>query len=600
MAKLTKTTIYIGSKEIKQFSELSLTQGIFAHHSFRLVCPADVFEKPSEAPFEGSKTLIGEPCKIHIKNFEEQGADLQFVGLVTQIDATKFNGYIGDIIISGYSPTIVMDGAPTCKTWEKKPLEKIISDVCSLFPENQIKVSVKPNKKDAIGYTVQYKETAWQYMSRLAAKYGEWLFYNGNNIVFGHYEQQTAELIFGSNLNDFSISMQLRPVGFAHMSYDYHNAKVYTGVPQGVPTLAGLNDLGKFAYEKSEAFFTYKPKSYNEHFVTNKTQLTNAVNTIAAAQSSNMVRFTGSSSHFGVQLGNKVTISGNQGHYKIIEVNHYCDGRGHYSNSFIAIPDSILVPPVTQYAEPQCETQTAVVVDNHDKAGLGRIKVRLHWMDNNEVTPWLRVCSPHGGGDKGMFFAPEKGEEVVIGFENDKPEQPFVLGAVQHGKAKHSYSNAGNDVKAIQTRSGNKILLNDKDGSFYMSDKGGANTMMDGAGNIVTNANNNSTLNAGNKTSIHVGGKKNAPPQALVTMDAAGNIVIDGKTSITIRVGGNEITISKEGITTTAKEGDITTSAAVGTLSMNSASNMTISTDADLGISGGPNAVITSGNTNIM
>jgi hypothetical protein len=221
-------------------------------------------------------------------------------------------------------------------------------------------------------------------------------------------------------------------------------------------------------------------------------------------------------------------------------------------------------------------------------------------MNGAEKSPWIRVTSPHGGGDKGMFFIPEIGEEAIIGFEGDSPVKPYVIGTVYHGKAKNSYSNAGNDVKALQTRSGNKMVMNDKDGSVYMSDKGGANSMMDGAGNILTNANKdttlnagvNSTINAGSQAAINVGAKDGGPAQALIAMDAAGNIVIDGKTSITIKVGGNIITISKDGITTTAEEGDIKLNASAGKYSVHSTSEMNVTTDAALAIAGGPTTKI--------
>ena len=133
-------------------------------------------------------------------------------------------------------------------------------------------------------------------------------------------------------------------------------------------------------------------------------------------QSSNGVRFNGSSGHPGVQVGGQVSVSGQNifslsdesyGAYTVVAVNHYCDGQGAYNNDFVAVPASIKVPPVNNITEPACETQSALVTDNHDPKGLGRIRVKFHWMNGVEKTPWIRVTSPHGGGGKGMFFIPE-------------------------------------------------------------------------------------------------------------------------------------------------------------------------------------------------
>jgi type VI secretion system secreted protein VgrG len=592
MAKLVKTTIQIDGTTVKQFYQFSLSQGIFAHHVFKLVCPAEALDGPKGALFSQSKNFIGSLFKIKMESMDQGVQPLVFTGMVTQVEASRFTGHIGDVIISGFSPTILMDNGPHCNTWEKKAIKNIATDVFSHFPANLLSPQIQPVYGETMAYTVQYKETAWQFLNRIAATYGEWFYYNGESVLLGTPKPKTAKLVYGSNLSNISMALQLRPGNFEQVSYDYVNNEVYRAKPQNVEQKAGLNDLGKFTFAKSTEFFAASPKMYNNTFLTNKKQLEDVTNIRAAAQSSNMVRCTGTSTHFGVQLGNTVQINENFGDFTVIDVSHQCDGQGNYSNDFIAIPASIKVPPVTNYAEPFCETQTAVVTDNHDPKGLGRVRVRFHWMKPDQKTPWLRVSSPHGGGGKGMFFIPEIGEEVIVGFEGNSPTKGYIDGTVYHGKANNTFSNNGNDVKALQTRSGNQLVMNDKDGSVYVSDKGGANTMMDGAGNIVTNA--------AAKSVINVGGQKDAPPQSFITMDAEGNIVIDGKTSIVIRVGGNEITISKDGIVTNAQDGDIKFDAITGKYTLHSAAAMDVTTDDNLTITGGPKAVISSGDTNVM
>jgi uncharacterized protein involved in type VI secretion and phage assembly len=163
-----------------------------------------------------------------------------------------------------------------------------------------------------------------------------------------------------------------------------------------------------------------------------------------------MVRINGNSSHPGVQVGATISVEGKNvfsqadeafGEYTVISVSHSCDGQGNYSNDFIAIPSSVKVPPETNCPESYCETQSAMVTDNHDDKGLGRIRVKFHWMEGSEKSPWLRVTTPHAGEGKGMFIMPEVGEEVIVGFEGDSPTKPYIIGAVYHGKAKNSFGN---------------------------------------------------------------------------------------------------------------------------------------------------------------
>lgn len=242
-------------------------------------------------------------------------------------------------------------------------------------------------------------------------------------------------------------------------------------------------------------------------------------------------------------------------------------------------------------AFPTCEEQSATVMQNDNPQGM--IKVQFPWQKKKGLTtPWLRVVTPYAGKGKGMHIIPEVDEEVIIGFDNGNAERPFVFGAMFNGKASAGLGGAGNFMKGLQTPSGNKLQMNDKDGSVKMTDKGGASMKMDGAGNV---AHNSAASHA-----VNVGGKK-GNPQSLIKADSGGNITIDGKTSITLKVGDNSITISGSGITASAGKGTIDITALAGALTMsNTGGTMDITTDGALTITGGATAAISSGDTNIM
>ena len=513
MAQLTNTKININGKDIAQFTSFTLQQNIFEHHNFTLVCPAESIDGKAGTVFSQSKELIGATINVRTNSIAGAGR-LDFAGVVTQVETARFSGHAGDLIITGYSPTILLDSGPHCKSWEKKALKNIATDCLSHFPQNLLNPKIAPTYSETLAYTVQYKETAWQFLNRMGATYGDWFYYNGKNVILGTPKGSNVKLTYGSNLSRFNISLQLRPPNFQMMAYDYLNNEVYDATPNGIETKAGLNSIGKHTYAKSKEFFSSQPKEWNNHFLTNKKQLDDYTNTRAAAQSSNMVRFNGASGHPGVQLGNIVEVKGNNvfnnedeayGQFTVIGVTHHTDGQGNYNNEFLAIPASVKTPPVTAYNEPHCETQSAIVTDNHDPKGLGRVRVRFHWMNPSEKTPWIRITSPHGGGDKGMFFIPELGEEAIICFEGNSAVKPFVNGTVYHGRAKTSFSNIGNDVKALQTRSGTKIIMNDAEGSIFIEDPSGNTWLMDGKGNISVNAPNNMNLTAGKNMNITVG-----------------------------------------------------------------------------------------------
>lgn len=506
MAKLLKkTSIFIDGDEIKQFYQFSLSQGIFAHHFFKLVCPAEALDGAKGNIFARSKNYIGTAFTIKLEGHEKGEMPFQFAGIVTQVESTRLNGHMGDVIVSGFSPTMLMDNGPHCNSWEKQALKNIALDVCGHFPANLVIPRIQPTNNETFAYTVQYKETAWQFLNRLAATYGEWLFYDGKSVVLGPPKSKNADLIFGANLSQFTMALQARPTSFSQLSYDYVNFKIHSTEPDEIAKRAGLDANGQRLLEQSNNLFASTPKYFNNAFLTNQKQLQENTDTRAAAQASNMVRFNGRSTHFGVQLGNTVKVSDNYGAYTVIEVTHMLDGQGNYHNEFISIPETIKVPPVTSYTDPVCETQSAIVTDNYDPKGLGRVRVRFHWMNPNKKSPWLRMMMPHAGGGKGAFFIPEVAEEVIVGFENNSPTKPYVQGAMYNQSQNTAFSNASNDVKMIQTRSGTKMRMNDAEGSIFIEDPSGNTWLMDGKGNINVNAPNNMTFTVGKNLDITVG-----------------------------------------------------------------------------------------------
>jgi type VI secretion system secreted protein VgrG len=194
------------------------------------------------------------------------------------------------------------------------------------------------------------------------------------------------------------------------------------------------------------------------------------------------------------------------------------------------------------HQHPKASTQPAIVTDNNDPAGLGRVQVQMAWQkDISENTPWIRMTNPHAGGGKGMYFVPEVGEEVLVAFEAGNAEKPYVQGAMYNGNESSSYSTAGNDQKVIQTRSGTKVIMNDAAGSIFIEDPSGNTWMMDGKGNISVNAPNDITINAGGNISMTAG--QNISSNA--TMNISETAGVDKSLSVgmihNVFVGGDSI-----------------------------------------------------------
>ncbi len=501
MAQAVETTIEINGVKINQFTSLKLSQGIYEHHSFRLVCPAKAVEEDG-AVLRESKSLIGTAVRIKV-NSETERSELTFTGVVTQMEAMCNNGHPGNIVISGYSPTILLDSGRHCRSWLRKSVKSILKEVLNLYTDDMLKYRINPSYKETLYYYVQYKESAWQFISRLAGKHGEWLFYDGQQLVVGQPKGKKITLHYGIQLSRYALHMQIKPGKYQVKALDYVSNEVYSTEVANSALNAGHNGLSEYALTKGEQIFIAPATNWHNHYVRNVKQVDEVMTLRAASEISDVVRVSGCSDLPGFQPGDCVVIKTEKtkdpsdqspGEFTIVSIEHNWDGTGNYSNEFTAIPSTVKIPPVKAIAEPYCETQSALVVNNHDNAGLGRVQVRFRWMSEDEKSPWLRVMSPYAGNGKGLFMLPEKDEEVIVAFAGDNATRPYVTGTVYNGGAKTEFSTEKNDIKAIQTRSGVKVIMNDKEGSITMEDQNGNKLYMDGENKIVIEAKGNLKL----------------------------------------------------------------------------------------------------------
>lgn len=80
----------------------------------------------------------------------------------------------------------------------------------------------------------------------------------------------------------------------------------------------------------------------------------------------------------------------------------------------------------------------AEVVSVKDPDGLGRVQVRLLSFDgvgDHDGPIWARVAAPFAGSDRGAFFIPDVGDEVLVTFVNGDARWPVVVGSLWNGSA---------------------------------------------------------------------------------------------------------------------------------------------------------------------
>jgi uncharacterized protein involved in type VI secretion and phage assembly len=104
-----------------------------------------------------------------------------------------------------------------------------------------------------------------------------------------------------------------------------------------------------------------------------------------------------------------------------------------------------------------------IVANNKDPEGLGRVKIKFPWQDENTETSWARMSTLMGGKDRGSFFLPEVGDEVVVAFDHGDINHPYVIGALwnRNDKPPESNKDGKNNIKIIRSRCGHELILDD-------------------------------------------------------------------------------------------------------------------------------------------
>ncbi|WP_299261476.1 type VI secretion system Vgr family protein [uncultured Aquimarina sp.] len=502
MALQSNIQLFIGGVSIKAFKELTLKQEIDNHHTLEILCRRDVLEKISDLNEEKSNDFLGQTIILSITSLDTLDIykELKFNGVVTEVKVTNgFHQSMGDsILIKAKSNSILTDDGPHYASFSDKNLESILTSVFQKYDRSKLSTTVSTRSNDDLHYCVQNGESSFEFASRLSAQYGEWFYYDGESLVFGRpLDSEETTLTYGFDLQEFSRSLHPRSNSYSFFTNDYLNNEKHEVTTSEIAS--SINGHNGYASNKSKDMFPHKTQvflnTYND--TQTKQRLSNLVKEQKKAEEIKQVVITGKSDNPGVSLGKKVKIkekNNDQGIYRITKIKHAATENGKYVNHFEGIAvDQDVYPNTNIFKTPKSETQVATVTANDDPDGIGRIKVQLDWQKPLGVyTPWLRVMTPHSGGDKGFHFIPEVGEEVLIGFEGGNAERPFVMGALYNGSSNPAeWKTDKNNVKAIRTRSGHTIELNDTDKAEFI-------TIKDKNENLIhiDTANNNITITA--------------------------------------------------------------------------------------------------------
>ena len=452
-----------------------------------------IMRNEKDIHFDIASQLLGAKTHLEIKtqrrdvDMNDVSETLAFSGIIFGIQNTRASvGNAAYYHVTAYSPDYLLADNPHCASFADMSLGEIISQSVSDY-RGTINVVTAPNLMTRLPYTVQYNETTYQFLSRLAQRFGEFLFFENDKLYFGQTPQgKTITLYPDTDVLGFSYNLNMEHTELRHAQHDYikYENTIQNGYDNSTDSIHHLTDT---VFDHSHS--SYRKKTLQDLHSTSQEYSPFPQNQVSATvegwgQKSRMMTCTIKTNRADICLGDRITIqeTADQGSESIVEheqlmavgIDYHATIDGHFENTVTAIPSDAPYPPYGQIdLYPVCESQRAIVVDNNDPEFLGRIRVKFLWQELQPgmcETPWLRITQPHGGDDKGFYFIPEIGEEVMVAFENGNGEKPYIVGTLYHGLQHPGtpWQTSSNDIKAIRTRNGHTVEIHDVDQGGYI------------------------------------------------------------------------------------------------------------------------------------
>jgi type VI secretion system secreted protein VgrG len=487
-----------------------------------------------------SQQLLGQPMTVLVE--QPAGGDRYFHGIVSRFVQT------GEQVLSGervprqlfrYQLRLqpwfwFLTRAADCRVFQKKTVPDIFEAIAKDHGFHDYKLSLT-GTYDPREYCVQYRETDFNFLSRLLEEVGIRYFFKHEAerhimvLADGSDAHQPAQsyaevkfrLTAGSLQNEDSIESwwvesAVQPGSYVTTDFDFEK-----------PKLSLLKSSVKSRPHACSAFEVFDYPASSDGLTPSSVERLAKVR-LEELQSS-YERYHGTGSHcVGLRTGAKFKLTQHPLHdfqreYIIIGSSHsvvanqYASGAdGTYSVSVAveAIDSKTPYRPMRTTPKPVIQgTQTAVVVGTSgaeiDTDKYGRVKVQFPWdrvgKNDQNSSCWVRVAQVWAGKNWGAMHIPRVGQEVLVSFMEGDPDRPIVTGRVYNGESMPPYELPGN-----MTQSG-LVSRSTKDGTAancneirFEDKKGSEQLLFHAEKDLITEVENDRSISVGHDETVEI------------------------------------------------------------------------------------------------
>jgi phage protein D/phage baseplate assembly protein gpV len=385
-------------------------------------------------------------------------------------------------------------------------------------------------------YVFQHNQTNLEFLQQRAAAIGYQTGVYDNTLYFVPVgdppdggSATPSELTWGENLEEFEVirTTPSQPTEVVVRGWDPKRKEAIVGQSQRSDTGPELEDVDTGGEVVKNVFNMDAPMTVSRGDIATQAAADRMAQAISDELQSGFTTAEGSATGDpNLRPGAEVNITGVgafEGKYRVSSARHCFDQLG-YRTSFNVEGSRLPASPVaggpahgSLNLNKGLDGSLAfgLVTNNQDPLDMGRVKVKLPSLAAELESNWCRVLAPTAGNDRGFFFLPEVGDEVLVTFVGDTP---VVLGSLWNGQdvppfpASQAVSNGAVNLRILESRSGHLLMFDDtdRDEKLVIQDKGGNEIVIESASNKLTiTTHGNIELNAGGDIKITADGTLN-------------------------------------------------------------------------------------------
>lgn len=234
------------------------------------------------------------------------------------------------------------------------------------------------------------------------------------------------------------------------------------------------------------------------------------------------------------------------------------------SDRWFSESNNIKSPEASGFKSPVSGLKIGIVVSLEDSQDCSKIKVELPSLYKGKNYIFARFSSNYSTYDGGILFPPNIGDEVVIGFIDNDPDNGIILGSLHNNnnqsKLKTEYTNnnksivVGNRLKLIFNKKNNKISIEtSRDNKIEIDENKGEISLINKNDNIIK-LNHNGILIKSKKgvkieseTSVNIKGNENTEIKSDDIVEiSSSNISLNAEDSIDINSEGSSTLTANE------------------------------------------------------